>query len=152
MISEAAKRQRWMAYTLVLFSATVPPVQADGGSSQMGQVHMSPAQILFQASGPSDRASLRVGCSDGSYLETHTSDLSTLSFVPIREDGSLFGDVRCKYEFIVYPQIDQEAIDAAYRAGDERRLGELWEAVRKATRILSGSFDLKNGSIEQREK
>ncbi len=136
---------RWGAgLALLMLAGGVPWAQA---AVEPVAVDMSPGQITFQARVPGESASLRVSCSDGTYIEREYPNTGVVSFVPVNEKGQVVAAGPCKYEFRIHPVVNREAVDAAYAAGDERRLRELWEAAAKQAYVSSGTFEVVGGLI-----
>ena len=119
------------------------------GSGMMVQDKAVASELTFAATG--QPATLTVG-GEGVYVQINFAAGETPWFAPFDENGNPFPDGNFKYELRTIPEVDQAAVEEAYRNGDEQRLAQIRRAEREQVRVQSGSFEIVGGGLVLRER
>jgi len=119
------------------------------GGGTMVQDEAVASELTFAATG--QPATLTVA-GEGVYVQINFAAGETPWFEPFDENGNPFPDGNFKYELRTIPEVDQAAVEEAYRNGDEERLAQIRQAEREQVRVQSGSFEVVGGGIVLYEK
>ena len=105
------------------------------------------SDLIFSATGP---ANLTVA-GEGVYVQINFAAGETPWLAPYDEDGNPFPDGNFKYELVIQPIIDTEALQEAVALGDDRTVEEISRMEREQMKIQTGSFEIIEGSIVMHE-
>jgi hypothetical protein len=119
------------------------------GGGALVQDEAVASELVFAATG--QPATLTLG-GEGVYLQIEFAAGETPWFAPFDENGNPFPDGNYKYELRTIPEVDQAAVEEAYRNGDEQRLAQIRRAEEAQVRVQSGSFEIVGGGLVLRER
>lgn len=110
-------------------------------------VEASGSQVLFQPRVNGEGVSVTLSCADGTYLQREYEGVGAVSLPLVSDEGRPVVDGRCKYEVIVHPFVDWEAMRAAEEAGDFATVERLSRIEQEQMEIVTGLFDVAGGAI-----
>ena len=110
-------------------------------------VALSGSQVLFTPRVDGEAVTVTLSCADGTYLQREYEGVGPVALPLVSEEDRPIADGRCKYEVLVHPFVDREAMRAAQEAGDFATVERLSRIEQERMEIVTGSFEVAGGAI-----
>lgn len=144
------------ALSLLAVCALALPAAAAQGDEERAQPEAPPeavavvlgtGQVLFTPRVDGEAVTVTLSCADGTYVQREYEGVVAVSLPLVSDEGQPVADGRCKYEVLVHPFVDREALRAAEEAGDFATVERLSRIEEERMEIVTGLFEVADGAI-----
>lgn len=118
-----------------------------GATPQPVGVTPTGTSLTLQPRVPGVATSVYISCNDGTYIHKEFEGVGTNIVELAHPDGSFVADGRCKYEVLIHPAVDYEAIRLAEENGDDATLERLSQLEQELTVKAHGRFTVAGGAV-----